>query len=113
MLQWRLRQSVESQIESCEHQDNADIRHQPWPELVSEEQDIDADDDGSHRHHKKDSSHLSPHFCHPLAAPLAALDAPQGRGLGRAAPGIMPNPVMAGQKARSAVSMSNDPAIPA
>ncbi|MGH6878598.1 MAG: hypothetical protein ACREHV_14645, partial [Rhizomicrobium sp.] len=30
----------ESQVESCEHQDNADIHYQPFPESVSEEHDI-------------------------------------------------------------------------
>jgi hypothetical protein len=30
----------ESQVESCEHQDNANIRYQPFPESVSEEREI-------------------------------------------------------------------------
>jgi hypothetical protein len=35
----------ESQIESYEHSDNSDIRDQPFPELMLEEQEIYADDD--------------------------------------------------------------------
>jgi hypothetical protein len=61
-LQWRSWKPDESQVESCEHQDNANIRHQPSPELVSEEQDIDTDDDGGHRHHIKNNCDLFPHF---------------------------------------------------
>jgi hypothetical protein len=30
----------ESQVESSEHQDNANIRYQPFPESVSEEREI-------------------------------------------------------------------------
>jgi hypothetical protein len=52
----------ESQIESSEHQDNANIHCQPFPELVSEEHEIYTDYDGGHRHHVKDYSYLSTHF---------------------------------------------------
>lgn len=62
----------ESQVESAEHQDNADIHYQPFPESVSEEREIDADDDGDHRHHIKHDSDLSAHFPSPSAAPLSA-----------------------------------------
>jgi hypothetical protein len=51
----------ESQVESCEHQDNANIHCQPFPESVSEEHDIYTDYDGCHRHHVKHDS-LSAHF---------------------------------------------------
>src|ERR1700683_2868996 len=40
--------SEESQIESREHQDDADVRYQPFPESVSEERDIQTDHDGYH-----------------------------------------------------------------
>jgi hypothetical protein len=45
----------ESEVESCEHQDNANIHCQPFPELVSEEEEIHRDYDGYHRHHIKHS----------------------------------------------------------
>jgi hypothetical protein len=51
----------ESQVESCEHQDNANIHCQPFPELVSEEHEIYTDYDGCHRHHVKHYSYLSAH----------------------------------------------------
>jgi hypothetical protein len=41
----------ESQVESSKHQDNANIHRQPFPESVSQEHEIDTDDDGYHRHH--------------------------------------------------------------
>jgi hypothetical protein len=52
----------ESQVESCEHQDNANIHCQPFPESVSEEHEIYTDYDGCHRHHVKHYSYLSAHF---------------------------------------------------
>jgi hypothetical protein len=54
----------ESQVESNEHQDNADIHCQPFPESesVSEEHEIYTDYDGHHRHHVKHVSYLSAHF---------------------------------------------------
>jgi hypothetical protein len=52
----------ESQVESCEHQDNANIHCQPFPESVSEEHEIYTDYDGYHRHHVKHDSYLSAHF---------------------------------------------------
>ncbi len=80
----------ESQIESYEHQDNANIRHQSFPELVSEEQEIYTDYDGGHRHHVKHYSYLPAHFCqhspHELQIgadnnvflmPVEAVDAPE------------------------------------
>jgi hypothetical protein len=51
----------ESQVESSEHQDNANIHCQPFPESVSEEHEIYTDYDGCHRHHVKHESYLSAH----------------------------------------------------
>jgi hypothetical protein len=58
----------ESKVESSEHQDNANIHCQPFPESVSEERDIHTDYDGCHRHRVKHSSHLSVHFSIPCQA---------------------------------------------
>jgi hypothetical protein len=52
----------ESQIESSEHQDNANIYCQSFPESVSEERKIYSDYDGRHRHHVKHDNYLSAHF---------------------------------------------------
>ncbi len=52
----------EYQVESYEHQDNANIHRQPFPESVSEEREIYTDYDGCHRHHVKHYSYLSAHF---------------------------------------------------
>jgi hypothetical protein len=52
----------ESQVESCEHQDDSNIHYQPFPESVSEEHQIYPDDDGYDRRHKKYDGHLSAHF---------------------------------------------------
>jgi hypothetical protein len=67
-LSWQSWRSEESQIESCEHQDNADIHDQSFPESVSEEQDIYADYNGCHRYHVKHDSYLSAHFSAPKLA---------------------------------------------
>ncbi len=56
------RMSEEFEVESSEHQDNANIRRQPFPESVSEEREIYTDYDGRHRHHVKHYSYLSAHF---------------------------------------------------
>jgi hypothetical protein len=52
----------ESQVKSCEHQDNANIHGQPFPESVSEEQEIYTDYDGCHRRSVKHNSYVSAHF---------------------------------------------------
>jgi hypothetical protein len=52
----------ESEVEGREHQDNADIHCEPFPETVSEEREIDTDDDGYHRRHVKHDTCLSAHF---------------------------------------------------
>jgi hypothetical protein len=54
----------ESQVESCEHQDNADIYCQPFPESVFEEREIYTDNDGCHRHHVKHDNYLSTLHAH-------------------------------------------------
>jgi hypothetical protein len=38
----------ESQIESSKHQDDSDVHHQSFPEVVPEDQGIYSDDDGYH-----------------------------------------------------------------
>ena len=52
----------ESEVESCKHQDNADIHCQPFPKSVFEEQEIYTDYAGYHRHHVKRCSYSSVHF---------------------------------------------------
>jgi hypothetical protein len=52
----------ESQVESCEHQDNANIHHQSFPESVSEEHEIYADYNRCHRHYVKHDSYLSAQY---------------------------------------------------
>jgi len=55
----------ESKVESCEHQDNANIHCQSFPESVSEERQIYTDYDGCHRHRVKHPSYLSAHLSQP------------------------------------------------
>jgi hypothetical protein len=55
----------EPEVESSEHQDNANVHRQPFPEVVSEERDIYTDYDGCHRYRVKHSSDLSAHFSLP------------------------------------------------
>src|SRR3981081_4224373 len=57
----------EFQVESCEHQDEANIHCQPFPESVSEEHEIYTDYDGCHRHHVKHDSYLFAHFSQRLS----------------------------------------------
>jgi hypothetical protein len=52
----------ESQVESCKHQDNANIHCQPFPESVSEEREIYTDYDGCHRHDVEHDRYLPAHF---------------------------------------------------
>ena len=59
----------ESQVESCEHQDNANIHYQPFPESVSEEHEIYTDYDGCHRHHVKHDSYLLRQTRHNISRP--------------------------------------------
>jgi hypothetical protein len=58
-VSWTLQ---ESEIESCEHQDNSYIHRQPFPEMVSEEQEIHGNYNGYHQHDVKYASCLSSHF---------------------------------------------------
>jgi len=51
-----------SEVESCEHQDNADVHRQPFPESVSEERDIYTNYDGHHHQHVKHDAYLSAHI---------------------------------------------------
>jgi hypothetical protein len=83
----------ESEVKSCEHQNNADIRCEPFPELVSEETEIYTDYDGYHRRQIKANSYLSAHFSrnrhfgflhHAIINPmLAAEHGHSGRGVKR------------------------------
>jgi hypothetical protein len=58
----------ESKVESSEHQDNANIHYQPFPEPISEEHEIYTDYDSDHRHHVKHDSYLSAHFSLPVTS---------------------------------------------
>ena len=51
----------ESQIECCEHQDNANVRGKPFPESISEEREIHSDYDGYHSEHVQRDCDLSAH----------------------------------------------------
>ena len=51
----------ESQVKSCEHQNDPNIHQQPFPEPGSEEQEIYTDDHGYHRRHVKRDCELSAH----------------------------------------------------
>ena len=52
----------ESQVESSEHQDNANIHYQPFPESISKEREIYKDYNGCHRRHVKHYNYPSVHF---------------------------------------------------
>jgi hypothetical protein len=43
----------EPQVEGRKYQDNPDIHYQAFPEKVSEEHEINADNNGYHRDHEK------------------------------------------------------------
>jgi hypothetical protein len=55
-----------SQIESREHQDDADVHHQPFPEAVPEEQQIHTDDNDCQRGNVKRDGRGSLHSDHPF-----------------------------------------------
>lgn len=69
--------SQESEVESSEYQNNADIGCQPLPESGSEERNIYSDDENYHRHDVNQSCWLPGHpiplirFWHPLGVPTA------------------------------------------
>jgi hypothetical protein len=69
----------ESEVESCKHQDNANIHCQPFPESVSEKREIYTDYDGYHRHHVKHDSYVSAHFNYNYCGCLAGQQAGRGR----------------------------------
>ena len=52
----------ESQVESSEYQDDADIHHSSSPESVSEERDIHTDYNGCHHDTVKHASYVFVHF---------------------------------------------------
>jgi hypothetical protein len=52
----------ESRVESREHQDNANIHYQSFPESVFEDYEIYADYDGYHRQREQHDRYLSPHL---------------------------------------------------
>ena len=52
----------ESQVESCEHQDNANVHCQAFPESISEEREINTDDDGCHCQDVKRAGDVLAHF---------------------------------------------------
>jgi hypothetical protein len=58
----RLWSHEKSEVESAEHQDNANIHYQPFPESVSEEREIYTDYNGYHRRHVKHCSYSSVHL---------------------------------------------------
>jgi hypothetical protein len=47
----------ESEVEGGEYQDDADVGDQALPKTISEEQDVDGDDDGCHYYHIKHASY--------------------------------------------------------
>src|SRR5450631_1988408 len=51
----------EPEIERPEHQDDPDVGHQPLPELVAEEQDVQGNHDDYHREHVKHGGCLPSH----------------------------------------------------
>ncbi|MGC1682662.1 MAG: hypothetical protein WA760_15145 [Pseudolabrys sp.] len=53
-----------SPVESREHQDNANIHCQSFPEVVSKKREIHTDYDGYHHHHVNHYSYLSARFSH-------------------------------------------------
>ena len=62
----------QSQIESYEHQDNSDVRHQPFPEFTPEEQVIYADDNRYHQRYVKAVNHVPVQVIMPLLMMLQA-----------------------------------------
>ena len=66
----------EQQVQKPEHQNDADVHRQPFPESVSQENEIDADDEGHHRRAVKGQGDLP--FM--LISPPKARRAPRGAG---------------------------------
>ena len=64
----------EFQVESCKYQDNSYIRYQPFPESVSEEQEIHTEYGGYQQQYvKHDDSCLSFHLGHHVKRPVLHL----------------------------------------
>jgi len=61
-FRWESRTHEKSQVESSEHQDDADIHHQSFPESISEERKIYADYNGCHHHRVEHPNYPSAHF---------------------------------------------------
>src|SRR5579864_7083768 len=59
---WRSRMHEEPQVESCEHQNDADIQHHSFPESASEEREIYTDYNGYHHHRVEHPNYPSAHF---------------------------------------------------
>lgn len=57
---WRSWSPEESQVESYEDQDDANIHYQPFPESISEEHEIYSDYKGCHRHRVKHAATCLP-----------------------------------------------------
>jgi hypothetical protein len=70
----------EFQVERSEHQDDANIHHQPFPESASKEREIHSDDHSYHRQHIKHDNYpvtCAAHFAL-RSATIAALTASRG-----------------------------------
>src|SRR5262245_61759414 len=52
----------ESEVECCEHEDDSYVHREPFPEPVSEEQNIDRDDHGRHQGYVKRNGRLASHL---------------------------------------------------
>jgi hypothetical protein len=78
----------EPEIERREYQDNSNIRYQPLPEVMPEEQDVHADHDGYQREHVKHDGRLSSHRLVLLCATGWINSGTAFRLLARTAPGV-------------------------
>jgi hypothetical protein len=56
-----LRLLEKSQIECREHHDNADVRYQPFPYMMPEEQQVYTNDNCNHYHSVKHAKHVPCH----------------------------------------------------
>ena len=51
----------ESQIESCKHENDSNVDHQSFPEMVSKDQGIYSDDGSYHQQYIEEGNHRSCH----------------------------------------------------
>ncbi|MGH6993672.1 MAG: hypothetical protein ACREEH_10090, partial [Caulobacteraceae bacterium] len=72
-----------AQVEGDEHQDDADVRDQPFPQSVSKEGDVDADDERRHRKKVEHGNYLLSHSTSTWASIHHVRDKRPGRGLAR------------------------------